>query len=443
MEKDLSSVQKYIGSLSMEEIWQLWKENICFEGVYLDSVLKQKIEDEGRKTKFQKYGGDSGPPYFHEYSIYCSPGENYHHICYLWLDSRLWNEVYCRLDQTFLRRDGRFAWTEPRYVGFKGRFRREANKAARQINQIDIIADTNGLEHPGNNDFQFISFDCIPKHGLVWGSEVKNLTIEISEGTLMNNRYIDIPISCYSCNFLLRILLAPYSFSYEVQPDGSIWLNKCFTKYITAVTIPLMIDGKKVSRIGKRCFYCCSDVVSVTIPEGIKSIGSFAFEGCSSLEKISIPKSVEDIGRYAFRYCEKLSSVIFLGAIQQIRSYTFSCCRSLSEFVVPDGCERIGYKAFAGSGLARVVVSKTVKKLGFYAFYCDNLSVALPYSLEDYLMARAKRCWMGWKAGETREEEMDYPVAWEIFAHKSEFNRKGTLLVFYDDNYQVVKQIAL
>lgn len=236
------------------------------------------------------------------------------------------------------------------------------------------------------------------------------------------------------------------SFLYEVQPDGGIWLTKYITKYKTEVTIPLMINGKSVSRIGKRCFYNCKNLVSVTIPEGVNSIGSFAFDGCVSLERINIPNSINDIGRHAFGCCEKLSSMILPGTIKEIRSHTFYRCRSLKEFIVPEGCEKIGYKAFIGSGIERVVIAKTVKEIGNYAFYLHDLRVALPCSLENIVEEKAKRHWFG-SSGSCEPidwiEEMDYPIARNLFMGKTPFNKNGTLLMFYDEQYQVVKQVTV
>ena len=43
-----------------------------------------------------------------------------------------------------------------------------------------------------------------------------------------------------------------------------------------------------------------SSLVSVSIPETLKSIGWFAFSGCSKLERMIIPKNVTEIGYSAF-----------------------------------------------------------------------------------------------------------------------------------------------
>ena len=42
----------------------------------------------------------------------------------------------------------------------------------------------------------------------------------------------------------------------------------------------------------------CSELTSVTIPEGVTSIGDMAFESCKSLTSVTIPNSVTCIGEY-------------------------------------------------------------------------------------------------------------------------------------------------
>ena len=64
-------------------------------------------------------------------------------------------------------------------------------------------------------------------------------------------------------------------------------------------------------------FYNCTSLTSVNLPSGLDTIGSNnnnyyysgAFEGCTSLTTINIPNSVTSIGRRAFYGCNGLDSV--------------------------------------------------------------------------------------------------------------------------------------
>ena len=80
---------------------------------------------------------------------------------------------------------------------------------------------------------------------------------------------------------------------------------------VTEVNIPktVTVDGKKleVKSIDSYAFCNCSDLKSITIPEGVTSIGDDAFSGCTSLTSVVIPEGVTSIGDYAFWGCDSLT----------------------------------------------------------------------------------------------------------------------------------------
>lgn len=94
------------------------------------------------------------------------------------------------------------------------------------------------------------------------------------------------------------------------------------TNYIGSnvdVQIPQMIDGKSVVSIGVRAFDWREDIISVTIPEGVKNIRADAFEWCTNLKNVTIPKSVTSIGENAFEYCRSLSNVTIPDGIKKLK----------------------------------------------------------------------------------------------------------------------------
>ena len=76
------------------------------------------------------------------------------------------------------------------------------------------------------------------------------------------------------------------------------------------VIIPSKIQGFPVREIGYRAFYS-SQIISVTIPEGVTKIGREAFMGCMDLTSITLPSTLKPgrytIGESAFKFCFKLS----------------------------------------------------------------------------------------------------------------------------------------
>ena len=134
-------------------------------------------------------------------------------------------------------------------------------------------------------------------------------------------------------------------FEFEYNDDHS---GVYITKYIgksSNVIIPDTFKGKRVIGIGTRpelgvsdginvvinagAFYCCKDIISVTIPNSVTSIGENAFFGCESLTSVTIPNSVTEIGS-SFIFCTSLTSVTIPDSVTEIDRYAFYGCYSLT-----------------------------------------------------------------------------------------------------------------
>lgn len=68
------------------------------------------------------------------------------------------------------------------------------------------------------------------------------------------------------------------------------------------------LDGV-VTEIRSSAFSGCTNLSSITIPDGVASIGSYAFRGCKSLTSVTIGSGVTSLGFLAFDNCNNLSSV--------------------------------------------------------------------------------------------------------------------------------------
>lgn len=180
-------------------------------------------------------------------------------------------------------------------------------------------------------------------------------------------------------------------------------------------TTPL---GPNVAKIGDEAFYGCTNLVSVSIPAGVKNIGANAFYGCSSLETVNLSTGLKNIGDFAFAYCPKLTSIIIPDTVTGITANPFMGCTGLQSmdvlspdfhydaengalfdkemtmilfyapfntnetYQLPDMVEVMG-GAFANSQLKHVVLSENTKKIPANAFLeCKNLeSVVIPASI--------------------------------------------------------------
>ncbi|MGN0318854.1 MAG: leucine-rich repeat domain-containing protein [Lachnospira sp.] len=66
------------------------------------------------------------------------------------------------------------------------------------------------------------------------------------------------------------------------------------------------IDLSDFTFIGEELFSNRDDIVSITLPTGVKVIGANAFEYCSRLEEVVFPDTLESIEKEAFLNCTSL-----------------------------------------------------------------------------------------------------------------------------------------
>jgi uncharacterized repeat protein (TIGR02543 family) len=223
----------------------------------------------------------------------------------------------------------------------------------------------------------------------------------------------------------------PVPYDYEIMA-GEITITR-YTGTGGAVGIPGTINGIPVARIGMDAFYDCDELVSVTIPPGIREIGSYAFcdcqnlaavdiagglmsieqgafQGCIALTSINLPVGLYRIGDTAFNYCTALTSMVIPASVEYIERSAFGSCSALTsisvdvdnpyyssaggvlfnkagtlliqcpagatgEYVIPDGVYEVGYRAFfACGGLTKITMEDGVNRIGEGAFsYCSGL----------------------------------------------------------------------
>ena len=183
----------------------------------------------------------------------------------------------------------------------------------------------------------------------------------------------------------------PYSYDgityeglyYNVTDTGEIEIARCY-EYVRKVNIPIEIDGKFVTSIGKEAFFNCTGLTEITIPDSVTSIGGRAFSGCTSLTEITIPDGVTSIESGTFFGCTSLTEITLPDSVTDIEgqyydgySYygAFSGCTSLTEITIPDSVTSIGECVFSGcTGLTEITIPDSVKYIGEEAFKdCTNL----------------------------------------------------------------------
>ena len=120
--------------------------------------------------------------------------------------------------------------------------------------------------------------------------------------------------------------------------------------YTGAVSIPPTVRTSgityKVTAIGKKAFYKCSDLISVAIGDNVTTIDDKAFYGCDGLTSLTIPSSVTTIGEEAFYSCSGLTALTIPTSVTTIENYAFGRCDGLTSMTIPKSVTYIGDGVF-------------------------------------------------------------------------------------------------
>lgn len=139
--------------------------------------------------------------------------------------------------------------------------------------------------------------------------------------------------------------------------------NRSWVGYTGASNQSLNIPGffkrgsttYKVVAIGNECFWNCSDLVSVTVPDTVKTIGERAFSLSKNITTIRLPNGLTEIPKYMCSNCTKLSNIQIPSTVTSIGNYAFDYT-AITSITLPSGLKSLGTQAFATSKLTSITV---------------------------------------------------------------------------------------
>ena len=173
------------------------------------------------------------------------------------------------------------------------------------------------------------------------------------------------------------------NYKYNVLPDGMAEITS-YTGGAAVLTVPSMLDGYRVTRIGQAAFYGSENLTIVTIPNSVTSIGERAFSGCRKMKYVTLPDSVTNIGDQLFDGCWSLEYIWIPDGVTSIGYRAFANCTHLEAIELPKNLKTIGEQAFeACRNLEAIELPKNLKTIGYRAFRdCESLTnVTIPDSV--------------------------------------------------------------
>ena len=124
--------------------------------------------------------------------------------------------------------------------------------------------------------------------------------------------------------FLTLFLCTSMAWAYDAEVSGIYYylnqsnktaqvISNYGNKYTGDICIPesISVEGTiyVVTSLGQSCFYGCTGLTSITIPNSVTSLGDWCFYKCTGLTSINIPKSVTSLGYRCFYGCNNLSTI--------------------------------------------------------------------------------------------------------------------------------------
>ncbi|MBR5643497.1 MAG: leucine-rich repeat protein [Salinivirgaceae bacterium] len=195
-------------------------------------------------------------------------------------------------------------------------------------------------------------------------------------------------------NFASRVQVKPIvvdGVMYKLQEDGTcaVLANNYSGEVVIRGSVDYNGDESTVTSISNSAFKDCSDLSSVTIPEGVNTIGSNAFNGCTGLTSVNIPNSVTSIGSSAFFGCTGLTEITIPENVTSIESAAFKNCSGLETLNFnAKNCGAMSgqnyYATFNGcTSLATITIGENVETIPSYAFLCCSSvkTVTIPASV--------------------------------------------------------------
>lgn len=229
-----------------------------------------------------------------------------------------------------------------------------------------------------NDAFTGVIADCYyPSNHLTWNDSTK-----LDYGGTLN--WIEYEIDEFEeIEAQYHVLDTNITLIYKIDTETSeIEITNCNTDAEGNLELPSVIEGKRVSSIGKSAFLDCTGLTGITVPESIKIIEESAFKNCTGLVNIQLFEGLTEIGDSAFMDCTSLASALIPDSVASIGSAAFQGCKKMTDVKLPDGITTIHENTFLNTGLTSCSIPDTVTTIENCAFKNTRITeITVPKSV--------------------------------------------------------------
>lgn len=116
--------------------------------------------------------------------------------------------------------------------------------------------------------------------------------------------------------------------------------------------------------------------VKLELSEGITRLGKDALRGIDTISgDLILPDSIREIADSVFSNVSFEGKIKFPAQLKTIGNNAFEESRFTADLVLPEGLQSIGESAFRGNNIGNITIPTTVRKIGLYAFYKDEMGL--------------------------------------------------------------------
>ena len=132
-------------------------------------------------------------------------------------------------------------------------------------------------------------------------------------------------------------------------------------------------------------FANCTSLYNLTLPNTIKNIpetNNGCFYNCTKLIKLHIPDNCLKIGAKAFKGCSSLKEVVLPSKLKRIEEYTFTDCKSIRSLNIPNSVSYIAANALNGLGVDTLILPEEYTAEQFTSIGTSNLTTIIWNSID-------------------------------------------------------------